>query len=142
MLEFRAATSQDLDFLLSLRSQTMRAHFLASGIELTDADEYSRVLDNFDSAEIVLLSGKPIGLVKLVHKNRPWLLQQVQLLPEYQNQGLGTKIISALLAQASEVGEAIELHVLKVNPAKRLYERLGFSVVGESQNSFTMRTEA
>ncbi len=142
MLELRAATPDDLDFLLSLRSLTMRPHFLASGIQLTEADEHSRVHDNFDSADIVLMSGEPIGLLKFIRKDRPWLLQQVQLLPEYQNRGFGTEIITAVLAQASEEGVAIELHVLKVNPAKRLYERLGFSVVGESQASFTMRTEA
>ena len=36
---------------------------------------------------------------------------------------------------------AVELSVLKLNPARRLYERLGFVQVSEGEYSYLMRLE-
>ncbi len=46
------------------------------------------------------------------------------------------------VAQARAEGVPVALQVLKVNPARHLYERLGFSVVGETAMHCLMRTEA
>lgn len=142
MIETRSARSDDLDFLLKLRGLTMRPHFLASGISLSEEEDCARVLDNFEFARVILHDGAPIGLVKLVRKADPWLLQQLQLLPEFQSRGIGAGVIGTVLAQAHAEGVGVELHVLKQNHARRLYERMGFTVVGEHQHSVTMLCKA
>ncbi|MCJ9710612.1 GNAT family N-acetyltransferase, partial [Bordetella hinzii] len=38
-----------------------------------------------------------------------------------------------------EGGEAVRLYVLKGNPARRLYERLGFAIREETDIEFLMR---
>ena len=42
---------------------------------------------------------------------------------------------------ADRAGVTLGLSVLKANPAKRLYEQLGFSVVGEDAHEFHMANE-
>ena len=40
---------------------------------------------------------------------------------------------------AAAAGIAVELSVLKANPAQRLYARLGFRPVGEAARAYTLR---
>jgi GNAT superfamily N-acetyltransferase len=54
---------------------------------------------------------------------------QLYLLKEFQRRGLGTQLVKRLFVEARELNIPIRLRVLAVNPAKGLYERLGFVVV-------------
>ena len=61
------------------------------------------------------------------------------LLPEYQSQGLGTRLVSELLAQARESCAPVRLQVFRVNRrARRFYDRLGFLEVGGSEPNHLM----
>jgi ribosomal protein S18 acetylase RimI-like enzyme len=51
----------------------------------------------------------------------------IALLPAYRGQGIGTRLLDALLAQAQ--GAPVTLHVEPLNPAQRLYRRLGFRLL-------------
>jgi ribosomal protein S18 acetylase RimI-like enzyme len=57
----------------------------------------------------------------------------------HRNQGIGTTLLERLVDSAATSYEQISLSVAAGNPARRLYERFGFEVVGKSGNSFTMR---
>jgi RimJ/RimL family protein N-acetyltransferase len=56
-----------------------------------------------------------------------------------QRQGIGTSVIQQVLDEARRSGKPVALQVLKVNPARRLYERLGFSVTGENETLYFMK---
>lgn len=60
------------------------------------------------------------------------------LLPAYRGQGIGTALLTALVDQARGQYAALSLSVDPQNPAMRLYERLGFTVVGAIGTSVTM----
>jgi ribosomal protein S18 acetylase RimI-like enzyme len=53
----------------------------------------------------------------------------VAVLPEYRGQGIGTALLKRHLEEAKGLYRALALSVSPQNPAKRLYERLGFKVV-------------
>lgn len=59
--------------------------------------------------------------------------------PAYRGQGVGTALLTELIAQATGRYAALSLSVDPQNPAMRLYERLGFVAVGASGTSVTMR---
>ena len=62
----------------------------------------------------------------------------IAVLPTYRGQGIGTQLLTHLVA--SECGRSpISLSVSVDNPAMRLYERFGFEVVSQSDDSFTMK---
>lgn len=65
----------------------------------------------------------------------------VAMLPGYRGQGIGTALLTKLIAQADGRYAALSLSVDPQNPALRLYERLGFVVVGAFGTSWTMRKE-
>jgi len=81
--------------------------------------------------QIILRDDRPIG--RLYVDRRPDVIHliDIALLPANRNRGIGTSLLKELLAEASEVGKLVRIHVEHFNPALRLYERLGFSRIGD-----------
>ena len=62
----------------------------------------------------------------------------IAILPGYRNQGLGTDLLNQMIAEAGKHYAGLSLSVSTDNPAKRLYERLGFEVIEQKGTSLTM----
>lgn len=56
----------------------------------------------------------------------------IAVLPAWRGQGLGTRCLLALAAGGQRLSIQVEIH----NPARRLYERLGFVTAGEPQGLY------
>jgi GNAT superfamily N-acetyltransferase len=57
-----------------------------------------------------------------------------------RGQGVGTVLLESLIARARDAGfGTLSLSVEVANPARRLYERLGFVRVGGTDDAWTMR---
>ena len=50
-------------------------------------------------------------------------------MPKARGQGIGGAILKDVLDDAAAAGKAVSIHVEVHNPARRLYERLGFEAV-------------
>ena len=81
------------------------------------------------------------GRICLTRHWRRFFLRDIELVAAERNRGLGTAILRAVLELAREEGRAVELIVLKCNPAQRLYARLAFTVIGDDGARLTMRAE-
>lgn len=62
----------------------------------------------------------------------------IALLPGWRGRGIGSELLIALLAYADVRYSAVSLSVDPANPARRLYERLGFEQVGANGGSVVM----
>ena len=62
----------------------------------------------------------------------------IALLPEYRGRGIGSILLRRALEIAGLSYRAVSLSVSAENPARRLYERFGFQLVGTSENVVTM----
>ncbi|MCD8548461.1 MAG: GNAT family N-acetyltransferase [Aeromonadaceae bacterium] len=125
-LSLRPATPADLPFLLALRRQTMTPYLQAAGMPCDEASHLARIQYHFEAARIVHWQGQPVGLFKAVWlaERQYWYLIQIQLAPQAQGRGLGARLIGDLLNQAA--GQRVVLSVIHSNPARHLYQRLGF----------------
>ena len=79
--------------------------------------------------EMVVVDGAPAGRLDLHRGPTEIRIVDIALLPEYRGNGVGTSLLRDLLAEADAAGKRVTIHVERLNPALRLYERLGFSVV-------------
>jgi GNAT superfamily N-acetyltransferase len=59
----------------------------------------------------------------------------------FQRRGIGTEVMKRLISEAAEFGLAVRLNVVRINPARRLYERLGFRVTHEDDRKFYMKRD-
>ncbi|SLM64158.1 MULTISPECIES: GNAT family N-acetyltransferase [Dickeya] len=139
-LEQVPATLSDIPYLLQLRQLTMAGYLADIGAPTDNDSLMQRVLYAFEHAYLVLADGKPAGLLKyaFVPDAQHWYLMQIQIHPDFQNRGLGRLLIESLIARASAQRQPVVLSVLKNNPARLLYQRLGFEITGEGDREFTM----
>jgi ribosomal protein S18 acetylase RimI-like enzyme len=80
------------------------------------------------SFDVILVEGEPAGRL-YVHRGRSEIrIVDIALLPEHRGNGIGTQLLEGLLAEGDTGGKNVTIHVERMNPALRLYERLGFSV--------------
>lgn len=140
-LHLRPAMPADEAFLLELRKQTMTEHLSRVGLGLDDEHHRQRLLANYADACVICLADEAIGLCKAYRSETAWVLMQIQVAPAWQGRGVGADIITALIAQARQERLPVSLSVLKGNPAKRLYERLGFREFAQSEHEFELCCE-
>lgn len=140
-LHYKQADETDIDFLLNLRMKTMNPHYETSGLSTDRETTLQRVLYQFEKANIIFLHNQPIGLLKVDRTFTNIEVLQLQIDPSQQGKGLGKKILSDILEEASLAGKTVSLSVLKTNKAQYLYQSLGFRIVDEDQYSYFMETE-
>lgn len=91
--------------------------------------------------QIVVIDGVDGGVVQRVIRESgedELFLSELQLLPQFQRRGIGSVIIRQLQSEAKSRGVPLRLQVLRDNQARRLYERLGFIVMGETDTVVKM----
>jgi GNAT superfamily N-acetyltransferase len=57
----------------------------------------------------------------------------LQVLPEFQNQGIGSEILSVEVARAEALNKPVRLHVLMQSPARDFYKKNGFVETGSDE---------
>jgi ribosomal protein S18 acetylase RimI-like enzyme len=81
--------------------------------------------------QVIQRDENSIGRLIVDRSKNPILVIDIAILPEYRNNGIGTALITDLMAEAANLDWAIILHVEVFNPAIKLYERLGFVKTNE-----------
>ncbi|MBL0710096.1 MAG: GNAT family N-acetyltransferase [Colwellia sp.] len=141
---FRNVADEDIDFLLQLRKQSMTEHLVKAKLKMTDEQHLKRIKEHYYESHIILRDRKPIGLIKfgvvaLKGTSKSLHIKQLQILPEYQGQGIGSKVLSVVKKKALQLQLPITLNVLLKNPARGLYLRHGFQIEGKNKIEFKMR---
>lgn len=91
-----------------------------------------------DGMEIVEIDGHPAGYLVVREFLGHLLLESLHFISDFQRRGVGTRLIQDVLRYGRETGRIVRLKVLRVNPARRLYKRLGFEDVAETDTHFIM----
>jgi GNAT superfamily N-acetyltransferase len=99
-------------------------------------DNDSEKIDDFyreAATQIILVDDQQAGFLSLLRRGMHTDIQCLFLRPAYQRRGIGTQILQGIMAQATVDGIILTIGTHRINPAKRLYERLGFVAVRESK---------
>jgi ribosomal protein S18 acetylase RimI-like enzyme len=92
---------------------------------------------------IIELEDRAAGSLWLEWKPDSLYIHEIQILPEFQGNGLGTAVVLGVVAQGARRSLPVTLSVVPANPrAKRLYERLGFEVTHVEPPFIRMRHQA
>lgn len=139
-ISLRKATQADVDFLLKLRDITMRKYLEAANMPTDHQSYLTRILLHFEDAQIILANGHSAGLFKsrYLSELNQWYLFQIQVHSDFQNQSIGSTLIKSLIDKAKRDQANVGLSVIKSNPARHLYARLGFEQTGENEFEYEM----
>ena len=135
----RQVSVADYDFLFALRSETMGRY--AEKIYSWDEDtqeEYFRKTFKPKDMKIIQCAGTDVGMCYIVEEDDCYSIKRMEILPKYQNHGIGTKILKKILERADQQNKAVRLRVFKINPAQRFYKRHGFQVIDETETHYQM----
>ena len=92
------------------------------------------------TTSVIEVDNERVGRLRITRSADCIELSGIQLLPDVQRRGIGTAVIEDLKVQAASVGIPLELDVEKDNPdARKLYERLGFVQVDETEDEYKLR---
>ena len=94
-------------------------------------EQVQRALDNGLFNVSAIHNGEVIGMGRLVGDGAMyWYLQEIIVLPEYQGQGIGKRIVQRLIEHIQETaipGTKVEVGLTAVKGKEPFYEKLGFT---------------
>lgn len=144
----RPETPADDPYLLALYATTRQAEldqvpdwppeqkeaFVAMQFK-AQRQHYRHTLANV-AFDVIERAGVPIG--RLYTQEGETMLHIVDILidPAERGAGIGTALLECLAGEAMAAGKVLSIFVEAYNPAKRLYERLGFVQVGKPQGFY------
>lgn len=137
-IKLERADEQDKPYLLDLRKRTMVEQLEQAGFDFSE-DEHKAILQKgFEDIHLIKVDGKTAGMVKYHLEPQRLFISQFQIDPDAQGKGLGGKVLQFLLDLADTHQLPAFLNVLKKNPARKLYERMGFNYSGEDEHEYHM----
>jgi GNAT superfamily N-acetyltransferase len=134
----RLAVPADYDFCKNL--YFTENQWILEALHLDRAAHEMKFPDQWKLPEvrIIVADGVDIGWLQSAAHPDGIFLGQLYIVGPWQRQGIGGEIISRLIAEAAEAKLPLKLDVVKINPALRLYQRLGFRITGEEEHKFNL----
>jgi ribosomal protein S18 acetylase RimI-like enzyme len=124
-----AASREDLLAAISSWDEAQQETFIRLQFQ-AQRDQYYREFPDVQR-DVIVRQGEIIGQILIAPIDEELRLVDVSLLPAFRNRGIGNALLRDLLDKAAGENKRVTLHLLQGNPAVRLYQRLGFSHVGE-----------
>lgn len=137
-VRLRPATDADKPFLQRVYAES-RADEMAQLTHWSDAQKDDFLRFQFDAQhthytshypdaryQVIVRGGEDVGRLYVARLAGEIRLMDIALLAVHRGQGIGGALMGELLETARREGCFVSLHVEDHNPARRLYERLGF----------------
>ncbi|WP_321788294.1 GNAT family N-acetyltransferase [Paraburkholderia sp. J94] len=131
----RPAVASDWEFLSLIQETCMKEYAVRTwGIWVPEPQENFRP----EIHEIIQDGKDEIGCIAVAIDEDNLSLEKLYILPAFQRRGIATWLLRRLIERAHACGKSIRLRVLRVNPARRLYERNGFQIDSSSEERHFM----
>ncbi|WP_433287970.1 GNAT family N-acetyltransferase [Micromonospora sp. CA-244673] len=130
--EIRPASVADVEAVAELRAVVLRADLERLG-RYDEQRVRQRLRDGFapEHTWVIEVGGVFGGCVSLRPAGDAHWLEHFYLAPHLQGGGIGAAVLRGLLEQCDRDGSLVRLNVLQGSPARRLYERHGFTMETE-----------
>lgn len=139
-LTLRNALPNDRDFAYAVKKSAFKEY--VDQVWGWDEAEQRRLHEQRFAAQdfrIINVDGVDVGVMAVVAEPDCVKLNQLFILPEHQNKGVGRECMLRIMAEARQRGVPVRLRVLKVNPrAQTFYQRLEFAPTGETDTHILM----
>lgn len=125
----RDCTYDDVEFILELKRLGLKWYIekIYGWNENIQRQKTIQELNkNIKDMKIIIVDNKDVGITTF-NKNEDFYSIGLTIIhPDYQNKKIATNILLKYIEMAKEDRKRIIIKTYKKNPAKRLYERIGF----------------
>jgi ribosomal protein S18 acetylase RimI-like enzyme len=137
-IRLSAYEARDFDFARRLYFETMRPA-IERVFGWDEARQHASFAEWFNPEEVSVITadGLDAGWIQQRLDDNAIFLGSIYVAPAMQRKGIGSAVIRALLRS----GRPVILAVMKINPARALYERLGFRITHEDEHKLYMRAD-
>jgi len=141
-ITLRAARPDDYGFAKQTYYETMR-WIIECLFGWDEEREDRKFAEQFklEEVRIITADGRDAGWLQTQPADGAVYLGQLYVVPALQRRGIGTEVLGRVIAEARNQGKAITLSVVKINPARRLYETLGFRITHDDEYKYHMRLD-
>ncbi len=142
---FRDCLMSDFDFLFELKKQNFQC-YVDKIWGWKDEEQKERLkqdlTEHLNHKHIIICNNIPIGVYALhITENGDCFINEISLLKDYQKKGIGTRILQEQLNENHNKKIRTILQVFKDNPARKLYEKLGFTIYNETETHYQMENK-
>ena len=140
-VSLRAAV--DADFEACRRTYFAEMDWVNERLGLKRDEQESMFRKLWDPAQVCIIQadGVDVGWLQTVVSKSEHMLGQIFVDAPFQRRGIGTEVLRRIIDEASRRRLPVRLAVVKFNPSRRLYERLGFRVTHEDERKVYMSRE-
>ena len=144
MYTLRTSTKDDLHFLFDVSTKAMQPvrEIIKPDLELDLVKGFKDYSEKFEpeKIQVIQFDGEDVGRFRIVRSEEEIYVGGIQILPQFQNKGIGSEIFKDLVKEANDLQKIIRLKVSKVNKiAKKFYEKYDFVSIGEEGTDFIMK---
>ena len=140
--QLRSATDGDFAFMRAVYGSTREEELAVTGWSREQKDafldhqfgaqtQYYREHRPGAEWQIIVIEGHDAGRLVVYRRASEHRIVDIALLPAFRGRGVGSDILRELQRTAAADGCLLSIHVECNNPARNLYERLGFLPAGE-----------
>ncbi|HZX91525.1 MAG TPA: GNAT family N-acetyltransferase [Rudaea sp.] len=137
----RAQTSQDEKFLFALYASTRAAEMEQLDWSAQRKDEFLAMQfraqtlhydEYYPDAQLAIIErdAVPIGRLYVDRREREIEIIDIALVPSMRGCGIGKRLLAELLDEGRATARRVRSYVEHFNPARGLYDRLGFRQIG------------
>ena len=140
MISKRMATEADKEFIYSTKKDALYEYVnqIWGWDEIYQRKRFEETLQ-IENIQIISSKGLDSGILEVIFDDHFIEIVNIELLPEYRNIGIGTKMIEELIQIAQQENRPIKLRVFKLNKkATRLYEKIGFKITGTTEFHYSL----
>jgi len=129
----REANAADAAFLLALAREAYQEVLALQFSGWEDAVHGRRFAEKVESLPFFVaeLEGSRVAAVSSSLHSDHLRVNELVVLPAFQNRGLGSQLLVRELENAKRAGVPVRLYTLRLNRAIRFYQRHGFVVTGQ-----------
>src|SRR6516225_3944851 len=122
LVTFRPAEPQDFAFCQRLYFEGMG--WIIERLQFDMERQYKSFANLWKAAEVlvIVVAGEDVGWLQVTKADDTIFLGQLFLATPFQGRGIGGSVVQFLIDEARQARKAITLSVVKINPARRLYE--------------------
>ena len=142
--KLRNCEYNDLDYIVKLKELGLKWYIeiIYGWDEKIQIEKTKKELDNhINDMKIIQIDNNDIGITTFYEEDENYVIGLLIIHPDYQNKGIATKILSKYINTAKENKKRIIIKTYKENPAKILYERLGFKIYDNDHTHIYMEID-